>query len=175
MSLIPHNIQYLFRKVLKSKSSARDVADGLAIGLVVAFLPLPALQMSTALFFTWIFRKNHWVAMLATWVTNPLTFIPVNLLSYWIGLFFYPKGASYEEVKRVFTINFDYHRMFHLGVDIFVPLVIGNIVMGVVMAALCRQLCLWYYDRFKQRILKNWRARHQHEAPFFIDDEDDFV
>lgn len=151
MSLIPAKIKYLFFKVLKSNSSAEDIADGLAIGVFVALQPIVGSQMTVSLFLTWLFRKNSWVAVLAAWITNPLTFVPIYLFNYWIGLFFYPKGARFEEVRRIFLQQLSLHTVMDLGKDILMPLIIGSAVVGVFAAFASRALCLRYYERFKEK------------------------
>lgn len=164
MSLIPHKIKYLFFKVLKSNSSTVDVADGLAIGVFVAFQPIMGIHMAVSLFLTWLFRKNSWVAMLAAWITNPLTFVPIYLFNYWAGLFFYPEGARFEEVRRVFSGIPGAQTVMALGKDILVPLIVGSAVVGILAALVSRALCLRYYDRFKDRFKHTLHLHHSAEA-----------
>ena len=61
-----------------------SIARGTAIGLFCAFIPLP-LQMLIAAFLSILFRANLPIATVMTWITNPLTFIPINYLIYRIG------------------------------------------------------------------------------------------
>lgn len=62
----------------------RSISGGLAIGLFIAFVPLP-FQMLIATIFAIIFRVNVPVAIIATWITNPFTFIPINYAIYKVG------------------------------------------------------------------------------------------
>lgn len=62
----------------------RSVSGGMAIGLFIAFVPLP-FQMLIATIFAIIFRVNVPVAIIATWITNPFTFIPINYAIYKVG------------------------------------------------------------------------------------------
>ena len=65
-----------------------SVAGGVSVSLLVAFVPLP-LEMVLAAFLAIVFRVNLPVAVLSTWLTNPITFIPANYLIYKTGQFFY--------------------------------------------------------------------------------------
>lgn len=164
MSLIPHKIKHLFFKVLKSNSSTVDVADGLAIGVFVAFQPIMGSQMTVALFLTWLFRKNSWVAVLAAWITNPLTFVPIYLFNYWAGLFFYPEGARFEEVRRTFSESLSTQTVMAMGKDILVPLIVGSAAVGILAAFVSRALCLRYYDRFKDKFKHKLHLHHSAET-----------
>jgi uncharacterized protein (DUF2062 family) len=64
--------------------NCNSIARGTAIGLFCAFIPL-SLQMLIAAFLSILFRGNLPVATIMTWVTNPLTFIPINYLIYIVG------------------------------------------------------------------------------------------
>ena len=59
-------------------------AKGIAIGLFSAFLPMP-FQMVPAIFITTALRGNLPLALLAVWVSNPLTWIPLYTPCYLVG------------------------------------------------------------------------------------------
>lgn len=54
------------------------------IGVLSAFFPLPG-QMLLALIFALIFRANVPMALGLTWITNPLTTLPIFYVGYYIG------------------------------------------------------------------------------------------
>lgn len=60
------------------------VARGVAIGLFVAFIPVP-FQMLIATLLTIYFRANLPCALAMTWITNPITFLPINFFIYEVG------------------------------------------------------------------------------------------
>ncbi len=72
----------------------RSVAKGVAIGLLIAFLPLP-FQMLLAVLLSIFFKANLPIAVVLTWITNPLTFLPINYFIYKVG--------------ELFVLNGDYH------------------------------------------------------------------
>lgn len=61
-----------------------STALGTAVGLFVAFIPLP-FQMLLAALLAILLRANLPVSILMTWITNPITFIPINYLIYFVG------------------------------------------------------------------------------------------
>jgi len=66
------------------KFNISSVPRGLAVGLFVAFIPLP-LQMLLAVLLGLLLRANLPTAVACTWITNPITFIPINYFIYNLG------------------------------------------------------------------------------------------
>lgn len=64
---------------------ARSVAGGFSIGLFIAFTPTIPLQMVLACMAVLYFRANLPAALLACWVTNPLTAVPIYMTALRVG------------------------------------------------------------------------------------------
>jgi len=64
----------------------RSTAIGVAIGLFVAFLPIPG-HMLVAAILAIYFRGNLPLAVVLVWLTNPLTIAPYLFLAYKTGAF----------------------------------------------------------------------------------------
>lgn len=62
----------------------RSVARGVAAGLLVAFIPLP-IQILLAAILAVLIRANLPTAVVATLVSNPITFLPITYLIYKVG------------------------------------------------------------------------------------------
>lgn len=63
-----------------------SVSRGVAAGFLVLFIPLP-IQIISATAFAVLFRGNILIAIALTWLSNPLTFIPINWFLYEVGHF----------------------------------------------------------------------------------------
>jgi uncharacterized protein (DUF2062 family) len=61
------------------------VAGGVAIGLLINFLPLP-FQMFWAALLAVFFSVNLPIAVALTWINNPFTAIAINYFMYKVGL-----------------------------------------------------------------------------------------
>ena len=79
------------------------VARGVAIGLLVAFVPLP-LQMLLAAVLAVFTRSNLPIAVALTWITNPITFFPINYFIYRVG-----KWILNDPVTTFVMKDFDWH------------------------------------------------------------------
>ncbi len=85
---------FLFRVFGKS-ILARDLwcfdthslAGGLSLGLFIAFTPTIPFQMILACLGALYFRVNLPIALLACWVTNPITAVPIYMTAWRIGGF----------------------------------------------------------------------------------------
>ena len=156
---IPRKILELFLTLLKSNSTKTEVADGLAIGVFIALLPIMGLQMYISLALTRLFKKNTLVALLAAWITNPLTAVPIYLFNIWVGNFLYKDPVSIRKLERI-VASLDSHNILAAGKDILIPLWIGSVIVGVASAFISQKLCMVYYDKIKTHFLK----KSQHDT-----------
>jgi uncharacterized protein (DUF2062 family) len=66
--------------------SRECISRGFAIGVFVAVLPIP-LQSLLAICCALLCKGNLPIAFAATWISNPITFVPICLLILNVGLF----------------------------------------------------------------------------------------
>ena len=71
----------------------RSVARGVALGVAAGVIPLP-MQMALAAVLAIALRANVAAAIAATWLTNPLTFVPILTMAWWIGALVSGDGGS---------------------------------------------------------------------------------
>lgn len=64
--------------------NCQSVARGVAVGLFVAVLPIP-LQMLLAAILAILTYSNLPIAVAFTWVSNPITFLPITYAIYAVG------------------------------------------------------------------------------------------
>ncbi len=119
-----------------------QVARGMAIGVFVAFTPLMGLQMLIALCLATITYSNRPAAAAMVWITNPLTAIPLYLMTYRIGRYFTPNYRLVDLKKRLTAVVMDeegewlnlahqLREVASLGTEILVPLTVGGAIVGV--------------------------------------------
>lgn len=81
----------------------KTVARGVAAGFLVAFIPIPA-QIIFSSGLALLVRANLPVAIASTLVSNPFTFVPINLLIYQIGVFV--TGSSGDNPLSIHELEF---------------------------------------------------------------------
>lgn len=143
----------------------RSIARGVAIGLLVAFLPLP-LQMLVAAILAIFFTANLPIAIALTWITNPFTFLPINYFIYKVGELIIRDGSTYQ------TINFQFFSQSwqnitqqllqwiqHAGKPFLVGLPIvaisASIVGYMLIQVIWRLVVYWDLHKRKKRAKKN--------------------
>ncbi len=75
--------------------NCQSVAIGTAIGLFVGMIPLIPCQTIIAIILCLILRGNFAIAFAVSWISNPITILPLAYLTYLIGNFIIgEKGSS---------------------------------------------------------------------------------
>lgn len=142
-----------------------SVAKGVALGLFVCFLPIPG-QTVLAVLLALLFCANIPVAILATWVSNPFTFIPFNFLIYHVGAwvlgvstFFphtFPALAWHQEGFRVWL-----HEMLTQFVSLGKVYAVGLLIVSAGSALLG-----YLFVQLGWRFAIYWRRKHKMKRIF---------
>ena len=121
--------QWLHDFIERAKKLQGDphyIAMGMAIGVFVAITPTIPFHTAIALALAFILRGSKPAAVIAVWVSNPVT-IPIFYLgSYKVGNFilgnsipFDPKYESLSELAK-------------LGMDATIAMIAGGVILGIV-------------------------------------------
>lgn len=131
-------------------ASRKAVAKGIAIGLFIAFIPIPT-QMLLVVALIPFLRFNVPLALIMVWLTNPITMPFVYYVEYLTGS--YMLGMHIKEVElsvEWFSDNLD---------KIFIPLYTGAFLYSFVFSILGYYVVdrLWIYSVHKERKSKKYR------------------
>lgn len=140
MRFIPDKVRILFRQILASRARKSEMAGGAAIGMFVAWLPIFGIQSYVCLALAALLKKNPLMAVLVSWLNNPLTALPMYGLCFWLGRWFYPGDVRFDLSSMTLTAAVV------AGRDLIIPLVIGGVILGLLSAAVGYFVCLRYYD-----------------------------
>lgn len=144
------------------------------VGIMCAFFPLPG-QMPLALIGALLFRANVPMSIALTWVTNPLTTIPVYWLAYCVGAVLL--GEPIIGLRTIGVILTDMTLwLFDDGINPFTKhnffslkaFVVGLVTTGIATSFL---LGVSFKLFWRYRITKDWQKRdgYQLHAPKFSD------
>ena len=78
-------LRFVKFRLLHVDDSPQRLARGIAAGLFVAYLPLLGLHMPLAFLLAQLIRANKALAVVAVWISNPLTFVLFYYPSYRLG------------------------------------------------------------------------------------------
>lgn len=143
-----------------------SLGRGVYVGVLCAFFPLPG-QMPLAIFGALVCRANVPMSIALTWITNPLTTIPVFWVSYSVGAIllgepligFRTIGIFVAELTKWLTGNgYDAQMLSHFSLPAFaLGLIICGIITSIISGLLFR--FVWQYY-----IVSDWRKRHGYNA-----------
>jgi hypothetical protein len=108
----------------------RSVAGAFALGLFVAFLPIPFQMLMAAAGALWL-RVHLPISVVTVWVSNPITMAPLFYFTYRVGLLV-TRGHPPAELNTKWTLDTVAHGL----ADIWMPFVTGCLLTGAVAALL---------------------------------------
>ncbi len=145
----------LFGKMLHEPNlwhlNRHSVSVGVAIGLFVAFLPVPG-QVFIAPAIAILMRANLPIAFAMIFITNPLTIAPVFLLAYKLGqLILDTPPINFQFVLSWQWLSSEFSRIWQ-------PLLLGSMIMSISASSIGYTVMnsLW---RFAVR--KRWKERRK--------------
>jgi uncharacterized protein (DUF2062 family) len=157
--------------LIRLRGSPHAIARGIAIGTIVAFTPTIGLQMLIALSVATLLNANRPVSIVPTWLTNPFTIPPVYAFTYYLGRFFWPgpepasvTRALHAAAKQLESLDFLAFRaqlgvFLDLGLDVFIAMWMGGLIVGAVAAAIAYPLTLRTVVRLRERRVRRRRKR----------------
>ncbi|OOC11382.1 MULTISPECIES: DUF2062 domain-containing protein [Thioalkalivibrio] len=136
----------------------RSVAGAFAVGLFVAFLPLP-MQMLIAGAIAILARVNLPISVILVWISNPVTMPPMLYTAYTVG------RKLLGEEPRQFSTEITWEWFATEMLTVWKPLMTGSLVLGVA-AGLAGYLLvrgLWRLNVIQRVRHRRYLARQRRE------------
>lgn len=175
-----HYVQYRLRRL---PGSSQKISRGIWAGLFTTFTPFYGLHFLTAAIIARALKGNILAALLATFFGNPLTYVPIGVVSLQTGHFFLgtdyvPPGEGGKSILEKFLdagadlqqnvlafvkgVDTDWSRLEIFYQEVFFPYMIGGIIPGLIIASmgyyLSEPIIRAYQNRRKGFLLKKLRA-----------------
>ena len=136
------------------------------IGVLCAFFPLPG-QMPLAIAGALLLRANIPMAVALTWITNPLTTIPVFWLAYSVGAFLIGEPMISIRTVGVIVADFSLWMTGH-GVNPFSNHLFSlkAFIVGLIVCAVVTSIAMGLLFNFilQYRIVASWQKRLGYNA-----------
>ena len=129
----------------------RSVSGGVALGLFLAFIPLPG-QMLMAGAGAIVMRVNIALAIAMVWVTNPLTIPPLLWIAYQVGALL--TGASLDPPtgeQGVMSVGYAMSQLPHIWLPLGTGLLTLSFASSLLGFAIIRLLWRLHLTRHKRR------------------------
>jgi uncharacterized protein (DUF2062 family) len=145
--------QYVKHRVQRLPDKPERIARGIFAGVFTVFTPFYGFHFLTAALIAKLMRGNIIAALLATFVGNPLTYVPIGAISLKTGHFLMgdhrglqPEehltlGARFTEAYLALKQNFiaiftddqmSWHWLSKFYSEVFLPYMVGGIIPGIV-------------------------------------------
>lgn len=126
----------------------RSVSGGVALGLFIAFIPLPG-QMLIAAVFAMAMRVNIALAVAMVWATNPITIPPLLWLAYQIGAML--TGAALAPPTGEMSIGYAMSQLPAIWLPLGVGLLTLSFISSLLGFAIIRLLWRLHISAHKRR------------------------
>ncbi len=148
-SKIGRFFRYWLIRLIRLRGHPHEIARGLAVGMFSGFFPWFGLQIVIAIFLAVIARGNKIAAAAATWVSNPVTSIPIFAFNYQVGLWVLGRPSNSIDLTSFKTDDSFLSSLVNLGGDFLLVMLIGCCVTGFIAATVTYFVSL--------RFLYQWR------------------
>jgi uncharacterized protein (DUF2062 family) len=169
---------YVGHRLRRLPDSPEKIARGVFAGVLAAFTPLYGLHFLVAVIFAKLFRGNILAALLGTFIGNPLTYVPIGVISLKTGHFLLGSrltgdversllhsfvGAG-RDLKNNFLALFleheaNWHNLGRFYDDVFLPYAIGGIIPGLIAGLICYYLTVPVIAAYQKRRKKLLAAK----------------
>lgn len=150
-------VRFQYLRLMRQSASSHALAMGLAVGVFVGFLPIIPFQTVVSLALAFVLRGNPVGAAIGTFVSNPLNVIPFYAMLYWVGGLLWHTSVAFDPT------NLGMARMLELGLDFFLVMCLGGVVLGIPAAFITYVLTFRGVNSYRQRrtikLLRAWQAR----------------
>ena len=106
-------------------------ARGLAAGVFTGCYPFFGLQIVLGVGLASLVRGNHLLAMVGTWISNPLTSLPLYWFNYQVGCWLLGAGPAFPSLEQLKD-----GELLNLGASFTARLMAGSTLVGLLSALL---------------------------------------
>ncbi len=106
-------------------------ARGLAVGVFSGCFPFFGFQTIIGVCLASLFKGNHLLAAAGTWVSNPVTYVPLYVFNYKVGSIFLGEGTNLEALNQLSK-----KELFEQGWLFSSRILLGSSVFGLLLGLL---------------------------------------
>ncbi|MFU8881167.1 MAG: DUF2062 domain-containing protein [Rhodobacterales bacterium] len=164
--------QYVRHRLHRLPDSPEKIARGIFAGVFTTFTPFYGLHFVVAALLAFVMRGNVLAALLATFFGNPLTYVPIGVISMRTGYFLLGEPAhSDDHIARSLGGKFmdagealksnalalfsdrpaDWHNLTIFFDEVFLPYLVGGIIPGLIAATICYLLSVPVIRAYQKR------------------------
>jgi uncharacterized protein len=139
-------LRYFYLRFVRLQGSPEYLARGLASGVFSGCFPLFGLQIVIGVAVATLLRGNRIMAAASTWISNPVTYVPIFAFNYQVGQWLLGSGST-----EGFTNLDNLRGWMDMGTEVSVRLMLGSTLVGLVAGVLSYYLSLPMIRRLRDR------------------------
>lgn len=163
--------QYVRHRVRRLPDSPERISRGIMAGVFTTFTPFYGLHFFVSALLAWMMRGNILAAMLGTFFGNPLTYVPIGVVSLQTGHFllgsrpppgadnkalggkFYDAGAElWHNFVAMFTsAEPHWDGLARFWAEVFFPYLVGGLIPGIVAGVAAYYMSLPLVSAYQRR------------------------
>lgn len=152
--------RYLYLKFIRLRGHPKELARGLAAGVFAGMFPLFGLQTIIGVAIALRIRGNPLLAAGGTWISNPLTYLPIYAFNYRIGRWLL-RSSNESPFGDLETLK----GLLETGADITTALMLGSFVTGLLFSLLTYLLGLPLIQQAQARYRRLRKAQRYRDRP----------
>ena len=142
-------IRYYYWRLIRLQDPPEYIARGVAVGVFAGCFPLFGMQTPISILLAMVARGHKLCAAVCTWISNPLTYVPIYWLNFQIGRLLLGSSSDAPSQWNSLEIFLDQTGEF------FADLLLGSLVMATVASIIS------YFGSL--RLIHEWRLKRQRE------------
>ncbi|UWQ17394.1 DUF2062 domain-containing protein [Jannaschia sp. M317] len=161
---------YVKHRVRRLPDTPRKISRGIMVGVFTTFTPFYGLHFLVAAILAWVVRGNIMAALLATFFGNPLTYVPIGVVSMNLGHWMLGTNINAEVDENIFDkffgagedllwnawywligepVNWRATELFWH--DVFYPWLVGGLLPGIVTGIAAYTISLPLIEAYQRR------------------------
>ena len=169
--------QYVLHRVRRLPDQPHKIGRGVAAGTFISFTPLHGFHFLAAAGIAWVIGGNILAALLATFVSNPVTFPFIAYAATWLGReimgnhgvlspkmifgeFADATAQLWQNLRAVFgpgEAHWDQLGSFYH--DIFLPYLVGGVILGTIAGVIAHYMTVPVIRAYHRRRARKLAAR----------------
>lgn len=144
-------LRYLYLRLVRLQATPAEIARGLSIGVFAGMFPAFGFQTVVSILLATLIRGNKLAAAAATWVSNPLTYVPIYAFNFQVG----KRLLGARSLQFQFTQSPSFDDLTQMGADFVVVMLSGSFVVGAIAAVLAYIAAIPTLRAIKRRLHKH--------------------
>ena len=138
--------RYWFLRLMRQKSSPKNLAAACALGMFIGAMPIIPFQSVVVIALAFVFRVNKLAAWLASCYSNAATMVPFYYFLFVVG-----KAVMPFENVTFDPNNLEMTHLIEAGWQVFAVMFTGGLAFGIPATVLTYFLTLFVVRRYRRR------------------------